>query len=97
VSGKFGAKLIFLSEMTNCDEAASAIICGQWPNGVAEVRLQPVKFECEDESQLREVRFSSVSVKVGDPVRVAVAGVEVEGRIEGVESSTLHVRIPRDR
>lgn len=49
----------------------------------------------EEEPRLREVRLSSVSVKVGDPVRVAVAGVEVEGRIEAVESSTLHVRIGR--
>jgi hypothetical protein len=58
-------------------------------------RLQPARFEWENEPQLREVRFSNVSVQVGDPVRVAVAGVEVEGRIEGIESSTLHVRIGR--
>jgi hypothetical protein len=28
-------------------------------------------------------------------VRVTVAGVEVEGRVEAVEASTLHVRIGR--
>jgi hypothetical protein len=33
----------------------------------------------------------SGSAQVGDPARVSVAGVEVEGRIEAVESSTLRV------
>jgi hypothetical protein len=58
-------------------------------------RLQSVKLEWEEEPQLREVRLSNVSVQVGDPVRVTVAGVEVEGRIEAVEASTLQVRIGR--
>src|SRR4030095_743638 len=31
---------------------------------------------------------------VGDPMRVMMAGVEVEGRIEAIESSGLSVRIP---
>lgn len=35
------------------------------------------------------------SARVGDPVRVTVAEVEVGGRIEAVESSPLHVRIGR--
>ena len=58
-------------------------------------RLQPVQFEWEEEPQLRTVRLVSKSAQVGDPVRVTVAGVEVEGRIEAVGSSTLHVRIGR--
>ena len=33
--------------------------------------------------------------QVGNLVRVTVAGVEVEGRIEAVEASTLRVRIGR--
>jgi hypothetical protein len=42
------------------------------------------------------VRYAwSGTAQVGDPVRVAVAVIEVEGRIEAVESSTLHVRIGR--
>ena len=57
--------------------------------------LEPVQFEWEEEPQLRAVRLVSKSAQVGDPVRVTVAGVEVEGRIEAVESSTLHVRIGR--
>ena len=56
-------------------------------------RLQSVQFEWEEEAQLRPVRLVEGSARVGDPVRVAVAGVEVEGRIERVESATLHVRI----
>jgi hypothetical protein len=41
------------------------------------------------------VRLISGSVRVDDPARVKVAGVEVEGRIELVESSTLRVRVGR--
>ena len=58
-------------------------------------RLQSVQFEWESQHPLREVRLSNESVHVGDPVRVAVAGVEVEGHIEAIESSTLRVRIGR--
>jgi hypothetical protein len=58
-------------------------------------RLQPVQFEWEGEPQLREVRLVGTAALVGDRVRVAVAGVEAEGRIDTVESSTLHVRIGR--
>ena len=35
------------------------------------------------------------SLHIGYPVRVNVAGVEVEGRIEKIESSTVHIRIGR--
>jgi hypothetical protein len=54
-----------------------------------------VQFEWEDNPQPRVVRLVSESAQAGDPVRVTVAGVEVEGRIEGVESSTLRVRVGR--
>jgi hypothetical protein len=63
--------------------------------GNKRTRLQPVQFEWEEEPQPRAVRLVSTSAQVGDAVRVTVAGVEVEGRIEAVESSTLHVRIGR--
>jgi len=39
-----------------------------------------MKFEREDESQTVRVRLVSGSMRAGDPVRVTVAGVEVEGR-----------------
>ena len=58
-------------------------------------RLQAVQFEWEDEPQLRGVRLVNRPARVGDLVLVSVAGVEVEGRIEAVESSTLRVRIGR--
>lgn len=50
-----------------------------------------MQFDWEDEPQPSVVRLVSGSAQVGDPVRVTVAGVEVEGRIEAVESSTLRV------
>ena len=64
----------------------------QWAD---RARLQAVRFEWEQAPQVRSVRLVSGSAQVGDPVRVTVAGVEVEGRIEAVESSTLRVRIGR--
>jgi len=48
-------------------------------------RLQPVQFEWEGEPQPRAVRLVSESAWVDDLVRVMVAGVEVEARIEAVE------------
>jgi len=54
-----------------------------------------VQFEWQGEPQPRAVRLISESARVDDPVRVTVAGVEVEGRIESVESSTLRVRVGR--
>jgi hypothetical protein len=57
----------------------------QWDD---RARLQPVQFEWEDVPRLRGVRLVSGPVHVGDAVRVAIAGVEVEGRIEAVDGST---------
>jgi hypothetical protein len=54
-------------------------------------RLQSVQFEWEDEPQPSVVRLVSGSARAGDWVRVRVAGVEVEGCIEAVESSTVPV------
>ena len=53
--------------------------------------LRPV--EWEGEPQPRAVRLVSGSARVDDPVRVTVAGVEVEGRIGPIESSTLRLRV----
>ena len=47
-----------------------------------------MQFEWEEEPWPRVVRLVSTSAQVGDPVRVTVAGVEVEDRIEAVESSS---------
>lgn len=54
-----------------------------------------MQFEWEDEPQWRGVRLMGESAQVGDPVRVTVAGIEVEGRIRAVESSILRVLVGR--
>jgi hypothetical protein len=41
------------------------------------------------------VRLVESSTPFGDPVRVAVAGIKVGGRIEAVDASVLGVRIGR--
>ena len=58
-------------------------------------RIQSVQFEWEDEPQPRAMRLVSESARVDDPVRVTVAGLGVEARIEAFEISTLRVRIGR--
>ena len=45
-------------------------------------------------SNVEATRLVSESARVDDPVRVTVAGVEIEG-IEGIESSTMRVRVDR--
>ena len=42
-------------------------------------------------SNVEATRLVSESAWVDEPVRLTFAGVEVEGRIEAVESSTLRV------
>ena len=51
----------------------------RWNN---RTRLQAVQFEWGNEPQPRVVRLVSESARVDDPVRVTVASVEGEGRIE---------------
>jgi hypothetical protein len=80
-----------LAEVPVAREALEAAVT-RWNNWT---RLQPVQFEWENEPQLRDVRLVSQSPRVGEPVRLAVAGVEVEARIEAVESSLLRVRVGR--
>jgi hypothetical protein len=46
-------------------------------------------------SKVSDARWRWPTGAVGDPVRVAVAGVELEGHLEFVEFSTLHMRIGR--
>lgn len=58
-------------------------------------RVQAVQFEWEQEPQPRPVRLASPSAAAGDRVRVTVAGVEVERRIEAVDATTLQVRVGR--
>jgi hypothetical protein len=55
--------------------------------------MQPVQFEYETKPKPRSVRLIGPAVRVGDPVRVGVSGVEVEGRIVEIAASVLHVEI----
>jgi hypothetical protein len=74
---------------------AATPICVQVARGNDRTRLHFVQFEWEQEPQTRPVRLVSASAQVGDPVCVTVAGTEVEGCIETIEASTVHVRIGR--
>jgi hypothetical protein len=56
--------------------------------------LHLVQFEYEDKPAERDVRMCASVARIGDPIRVTVAG-EVEGRIMEVAGSVLHVRIGR--
>ena len=55
--------------------------------------VQQVQFQWEEQPYPRAVRLVNGSRQVGDPVRVTLAGIELEGRIEAVEPSRLLVRI----
>ena len=57
--------------------------------------LQAVQFEYDETATPREVRLSDAAPRPGDPVRVKVAGVEVEGQIVEIAASVLHVRVGR--
>jgi hypothetical protein len=52
-----------------------------------------VQFHYEDEALLRAVRLTTAGTCVGEAVRVAVAGVEVEGRIIAIDGVILHVAL----
>jgi hypothetical protein len=56
-------------------------------------RVHSVQLDHEDRPEPREVRLCSSSVRVGHPVRVNVAGAEVEGVITRVANPTLHVKL----
>lgn len=49
---------------------------------------RPVRFHYEDEAA-RVVRLVRATARVGDPVRVGVSGVEIEGHITAVDGPTL--------
>ena len=56
-------------------------------------QVMSVQLETEGQPDYRPVRLSSPAARVGDPVRVTIAGAEVEGVIAAVLYSVLHVRI----
>jgi len=54
-----------------------------------------VQLKYEDKPTPRNVRLCGPEPRPGDPVRILIAGVEVESRIVEVADSVLHVRIGR--
>ena len=57
--------------------------------------LHRVQLDYESKAKEREVRLIASKPRVGDPVRVAVGGVEIEGQIVDIVRSTLHVQITK--
>ena len=52
-----------------------------------------VQLSWEDTPAQREIRLVSRSARAGDPVRVKLSGIEVEGRITQVVEGVVYVRI----
>jgi hypothetical protein len=52
-----------------------------------------VQFHYEDEVASRAVRLTTAGTRVGEAVRVAVSGVEIEGRITAIEGTVLQVEL----
>jgi hypothetical protein len=52
-----------------------------------------VQFHYEDEAVLRAVRLTTGGTCVGEAVRVAISGVEVEGRITAIDGTILRVAL----
>ena len=57
--------------------------------------LQDVQFEWEDEPAARPVRLTTALPKEGEPVRIGMAGAEVQGVIVELVSAVLHVRLSK--
>ena len=55
--------------------------------------LHLVQFTYERRAAPRTVRLTHATARVGDTVRVAVGGAEVEGRINAFEGSVLQVEL----
>ena len=52
-----------------------------------------MQFHYEDEAVLRAVRLTTAGTCVGEAVRVAMSGVEVEGRITAIAGTILCVQL----
>ena len=59
--------------------------------------LHLVQFDYERTAAPRGVRLTHAVAQVGDAVRVAVGGVEVEGRILAIDGSVLQVELAAAR
>jgi hypothetical protein len=55
--------------------------------------LQAVQLDYERTPKQRPVRLAGPTAVVGDPVRIGMSGVEIEGRIVDASSPVLRVKI----
>jgi hypothetical protein len=55
--------------------------------------LRAVQFDYEKVPKQRPVRLAATTAVVGDPVRIGVSGVEVEGRIIDTGGPVLRVKL----
>ena len=52
-----------------------------------------VQLDYEKAPKQRPVRLAGPTARAGDPVRIGVSGVEIEGRITDASTSVLHVKV----
>jgi hypothetical protein len=55
--------------------------------------VQAVRLDYEKTTKERPVRLAAPTARVGDPVRIGISGMEIEGRITDASTSLLHVKV----
>ena len=55
--------------------------------------LQAVQFDWEKTPKDRQVRLAGPIARAGNPVRIRVSGVEIEGIITDASTPVLHVKV----
>jgi hypothetical protein len=55
--------------------------------------VQAVQLDYEKAPKERAVRLAAPAAAIGDPVRVGVSGVEIEGRSARIVGPVLHVKV----
>ena len=55
--------------------------------------IQVVQLDFEKAPKERRVRLATPTPIVGDPVRIGMSGVEIEGRIASIAGNVLHVKV----
>ena len=59
--------------------------------------LHLVQFDYDPQAALRVVRLTGAGARVGEPVRVSLSGVEVEGRVAAIDGTILRVELSAPR
>jgi hypothetical protein len=63
------------------------------PRWNAWATLHTVRLDYEKTAKQRNLRLSGPKPIVGEPVRVGMAGFELEGRISRIDGPVLHVKV----